>query len=96
MNLASAAKITPESVEKMQSSEDGKERLKKLRKFAAVSIETTRTWVNLSLALAISRLSTVDTKPEVSLSVKIEDGSNRSWWDDDPRTRSSANATVKD
>ncbi len=71
LKLASAAKLTPENILHFQSTDEGKKRLAQLQKFATAPINTSRTWVNLSHAIAIAPLPTEDIEPEISVNVSV-------------------------
>ncbi|MCA8999307.1 MAG: hypothetical protein KDA80_20100 [Planctomycetaceae bacterium] len=49
------ATLTPQAIIAMESTEDGRKRLEKLREQAAVEIETSRTWVNMQHMLTIKK-----------------------------------------
>ncbi|WP_143543928.1 hypothetical protein [Rhodopirellula sp. MGV] len=69
--LASAAKLVPATIEKLEETEEGQKRLEKLRQFSEESVETSRTWVNLSHAIAISPLPETDSQPRLSFDISV-------------------------
>jgi hypothetical protein len=48
--------MSEQNIAKLEASADGAEHLKRLRDDAAANIKTTRTWVNLTHAIAIANI----------------------------------------
>ncbi len=68
-----------EAAHELEATPDGKERLERLREAAAREIETTRTWVNLDHAIAITDVPTQIAKMKLTVqSVEIRDDDDKS------------------